>query len=168
MNRLEQYHLEMDKDRLRIPLDLGEWVDRQVLMAWVKAEIETLHWANPELQSYLSAHPDFRPKALLTLLTSAYASGVFESEEIISALKNNSDFEGLWAGPSPNAKEIERFRRQNRALIRWVLVQVLQRAMQSRQFADIRYLAGLRRALTDSATERLDLARHMDRAAQGA
>ena len=59
--------------------------------------------------------------------------------------------------------------RAARALIRWTLVQVLQRAMQSRlQFADIRYLAGLRQALTDSATERLDLARHMDRAAQGA
>jgi hypothetical protein len=166
---LEQYQLEMDKDRLHIPLDLGEWVDRQVLMAWVKAEIDALDWANPALQSYLTEHPDFRPKALLTLLTSAYATGVFESEEMILALKNNADFKDLWRGREPAAKEIERFRRQNRALIRWVLVQVLQQAMQTRlQFADIRYLAGLRQALTDSATERLDLARHMDRAAQGA
>src|SRR5436189_100776 len=86
MNRLEQYQLQMDKDILRIPLDLGEWVDRQVLMTWVQAEIEALDWGNPELETYLKAHPDFRPKALLALLTSAYASGVFESEEMIFAL----------------------------------------------------------------------------------
>ena len=47
----------MDKDILRIPLDLGEWVDRQVLMTWVQAEIEALDWGNPELETYLKAHP---------------------------------------------------------------------------------------------------------------
>ena len=125
MNRLKQFKTEMDRDELRIPLDLGEWVDREVLRAWVREEIEALDWGNPGLDIYLKLHPGFRPKDLLTLLIYAYASGVLESEEIISALKSNVDFKELWAEPWPAAKELERFRRQNRALLRWALVQII-------------------------------------------
>src|SRR5215210_4781586 len=117
-NRLEQLQMQ-DKDRLRIPLDLGEWIDRDVLLAWVREEIATLNWANPELLNYLKAHPDFRPKDLLTLMTYAYAVGILESEEIVSALKIDVNLKQLWPGPGPIAKDIERFRRQNRALLRW-------------------------------------------------
>jgi hypothetical protein len=169
MNRLEQFKTDMDRNELRIPLDLSEWVEREALRAWVREEIEALDWGNPQLEAYLQAHPDFRPKDLLTLLSYAYATGVLESEEIILALKNNTDFKELWAEPWPTAKELERFRRQNRALLRWALVRILKRALQSKwQFGDIRFLAGLRALLVDTAAERLDLARHMDRAAQGA
>ena len=169
MNRLEQFKTGMDRNELRIPLDLGEWVDREVLRAWVREEIEALDWGNPQLEAYLQLHPGFRPRDLLTLLIYAYASGVLESEEIISALKKNCDFKGLWAAPDPTRKEIERFRRQNRVLLRWALVQILKRALQSKwHFGDIRFLAGLRALLAETAAERLDLARHMDRAAQGA
>ena len=169
MNRLEQFETQMDKDKLRIPLDLAEWVDGNVMLAWVRGEIETLNWANPELQKQLQAHRDFRPKELLILMTYAYGRGILESEEIVLARTNNPDFKGLWAGPGPTAKEIERFRRQNRALLRWALVQILNRALISKaQLGDIRHLAGVREALREAASERLDLARHMDRAAQGA
>jgi len=171
-NRLEQFKTHMDRNELRIPLDLGEWVDREVLRAWVREEIEALDWGNPGLETYLQLHRGFRPKDLLRLLIYAYASGVLESEEIISALKSNDDFKELWAEPWPVAKELERFRRQNRALLRWALVQIIKRAVQSKwQLADIRFLAGPAGAgavLTEAATERLDLARHMDRATQGA
>ena len=168
MNRLEELQME-DKDRLRIPLDLGEWIDRDVLMGWVNEEIASLNWANPELINYLKAHPDFRPRALLTLMTYAYAVGILESDEIVSALKIDPNLKQLWPGPGPSAKDIERFRRQNRALLRWSLVQLLKRAVQRKaQLGDIRYLSGLRQALIEFAGEQLDLARHMDRAAQGA
>ena len=168
-NRLEHFDSQMDRDKLRIPLDLGEWVDREVLLAWVREEIETLDWGNPELERYLAAHPDYRPKALLTLMSYAYATGVLESEEMVSALRSNPDFKDLRPDPWLAAKDIERFRRENRALLKWGLVRVLTRALQSQcQLTDLRSLAGVRATLAESAAERLDMARHMDRAAQGA
>lgn len=172
MNRLEQFEpfvMQVDKDELRIPLDLSQWIDRGVLKTWVREEIETLDWANPELETYLKAHPDFRPKALLILMVYAYANGLMESEEIISALTTNADLRQIWAGPGPTTKEIGRFRRENRPLLKWGLVQILKRAIQEKMnLGDIRFPSGLRQALVESAGERLDLARHMDRAAQGA
>ena len=172
-NRLEQFEPFVmqvaDKDELRIPLDLSEWIDRDFLKSWVREEIETLDWANPELEKYLKAHPDFRPKALLSLMVYAYANGLMESEEIISALKTSADLRQIWAGPGPTTKEIGRFRRENRPLLKWGLVQILKRAIQQKlQIGGPRFPVGLRRALIESAGERLDLARHMDRAAQGA
>ena len=168
-NRLEQFVMHVDKDELRIPLDLGEWIDRDLLKGWVTEEVETLDWANPELGKYLKAHPDFRPKALLTLMIYAYANGLLESEEIISALVTNPELRQIWAGPGPTTKEIGRFRRENRPLLKWGLVQILKRAIQQKlQLGDMRFPSGLRQALVESAGERLDLARHMDRAAQGA
>jgi hypothetical protein len=94
---------------------------------------------------------------------------VLETEEIIAALKSIPAFKDLWKEPLPRAKEMERFRRENRGLLKWALVQILRRALQSKwQLADIRLLSGVRTALVEAAGERLDLARHMDRAAQGA
>ena len=129
-NRLEQFDIKMDKDRLRIPLDLSEWVNREVLLAWVREEIEAMDWGNPELVKYLQAHPDFRPKNLLTLLSYAYATGVLESEEIIAALRQRPEFKELRVDAEPRAREMERFRRENRGLLKYVLVQILKRALQ--------------------------------------
>ena len=154
---------------LGIPLNLAEWVDERLLKKWVDEEVGTLDWAHPELLKYLEAHRDYQPRALLTLLIYAYATGVLESEEIVANPMSNSDLRQFWRGPSPGTKEIGRFRRENRALLKWGLVQILKRALQHKlQLGEMRFLSGLRRALIDCAVERLDLARHMDRAAQGA
>jgi hypothetical protein len=172
MNRLEQISVMKEPNRresLGIPLNVAEWVDADLLKVWVVEEVETLDWANLELQEYLKAHPDFRPKDLLCLLIFAYATSLLESEEIVGALQRQDGLSDLWRGPGPTAKEIGKFRRENRGLLKWGLVQILKRAVQHKfHLGEMRFLPGLRQALVDSAIERLDLARHMDRAAQGA
>src|SRR5712691_11207195 len=70
------------QNQLTLPLDLGEWIDKKVLAEWIKEEIESLNWSNPELVAYLSANPAFQPRIMLCVLTYAYATGVFGSEEI--------------------------------------------------------------------------------------
>jgi hypothetical protein len=158
-----------DDEELRIPLDLGEWIDPQSLKGWAVEEVETLDWANAELQKYLRAHPDFRPKDLLRVLIFAYTTGILESDEIVGALQRNEGLRALWNGPGPTAKEIGKFRKENRALLKWGIVQLLKRAVQQKlELGTMRFPSGLRQALVDSAVERLDLARHMDRATQGA
>lgn len=158
-----------EDDHLRIPLDLTEWVEAGSLTAWVAEEVQTLDWENAELKKYLEKHPDFRPRDLLCLLIYAYATATLESEEIVAALASNQELRKFWRGPGPSTKEIGRFRKENRALLKWGIVQLLKRALQEKlQLGNVRLPSGLRQALVDSATERLDFARHMDRAAQGA
>ena len=172
ISRLEQIspmNVVNGREPLAIPLNVAEWVDADLLKTWVMEEVETLEWGNPDLQKYLQAHPDFQPKALLSLLIYAYATGVLESEEIVATLMRTPDLRQLWRGPGPSMKEIGRFRKENRALMKWGIVQLLRRALQHKlNLGETRLPSGLRQALVDSAVERLDLARHMDRAAQGA
>ena len=120
--------------------------------AWVVQEVETLDWANQELQNYLKAHPDFRPKDLLCLLIFAYATSLLESEEIVGSLHGQDGVRDLWKGPGPAAKAIGKFRKENRALLKWGLVQILKRAVQHKfELGDMRFPSGLRQLLVDSA-----------------
>ena len=154
------------ENELRIPLDLRDWIDPVVLKTWVTEEVEALDWKNEKLQKYLQAHPDFRPKELLSVLIFAYATGVMESDEILGALQSNDGLNGLWRGPGPSAKEIGTFRKKNRALLKWGLAEILKRALQQKVgYLESRLPPGLRQVVVDSAVGRLDLARHMDGAA---
>jgi len=75
----------------------------------------------------------------------------------------------IWGEDVPSTRMLDRFRRENRGLLKWVLVQILKRALRARYNLNTSMLpAGLRQHLVDLATERLDLARHMDRAGEGA
>ncbi len=69
-------------EKFSVPLDLTEWIDAQTIRAWVKEEIDTLDWSNPELAKVLALHSNLRPRELLTILGYAYAVGIYESEEI--------------------------------------------------------------------------------------
>ena len=157
------------EQELRIPMDLGEWVEAGSLREWVIEAIETLDWGNQRLQEYLAAHPGFHPKEMLSLQVYAYVTGVFESAEIVSACRYNEHFRALWKGQVPATKELGKFRKENRGLLKWGVAQVLRRAIESYfNLGDQYFPAGLRRRVVVSAVERLDLARQMDRAAQGA
>ena len=67
-------------DAFQVPWDLTDVVEAKQLNAWVREEIGSLNWSNPELVEHLRAHPNYHPRMMLTVLTYAYASGVFESE----------------------------------------------------------------------------------------
>ncbi len=147
-------------DRLDIPWDLSEWVDKPTLLQWIVEDIDTLDWDNTDLVEYLRQHPDYQPKMLLQLLTYAYSTGAFGAQDVELIFYEDKDFQTLGWDRSLTVKSISRFRRENRGLFKWTIYQVLQKAIR-RQFdlGDRLFPAGLKRYLVEKATERLDLAR---------
>jgi len=165
---MTQPQTDTANDELKIPLDLSEWCAKQTLLAWLEDELRTLDWSNPELVAYLSLHPAYQPRMLLSVLTLAYATSVFESNEIVRLCYEDEAFRGLCSGPTPSAVELGRFRRDNRGLLKHLLSQIFRRAVK-KQFGlgEAMLPAGLRQFLSETAAVRLDIARHVDRAAGG-
>jgi len=136
-------------ERLSVPWNIAEWVDTQTVRAWVEEEIATLDWRNPELLTFLRENPNLRARVLLCATEPALRE--------------------MCGDNLPSTRMLERFRRENRGILKWVLVQILKRGLRTRYNLNTSMLpAGLRQYLVDLATERLDVARHMDRAGQGA
>src|SRR5438045_3992533 len=71
---------EMIKEsaELKLPWNLGEWASPEQLSAWAAAVAGSLDWNSPELVLWLRGRPDFHPKAILSILTLAYALGIYE------------------------------------------------------------------------------------------
>lgn len=153
---------------LSIPLDLSQWVPCSQLGEWIKEDVGALNWNNPELLAALRRQPEYEPRPLLQTLVLGYATGVFGAEEIERHCATNPDFRAVRPKFSPRPVELKQFRRENLGLLKWCLVKVITRALTS-QFIErdeIEVLPpGLRRHVVENATERMDLARHMDRSA---
>lgn len=156
-------------ERLSVPWNLTEWIDAQAIRQWVDEEIATLDWNNSELLKLLRENPKLRARELLTALSFAYCTGIYESQEVSELCGSDLILRSICGESLPSTRMLERFRRENRGLLKWVLVQILKRALRSKYSLNTSMLpAGLRQHLVDLATERLDVARHMDRAGQGA
>lgn len=153
------------EEELAIPLDLGNWVSAAQLREWIMTEVARLDWTNAALMELLRRHPDFEPKALLNTMTFAYAIGVFSSDEIVRRCSEEPEFHGVRPKLPPRSAELKRFRKENRGLLKWCLVCVITQALKT-QFLEGQSIetlpAGLRRFVVQNATERLDIARHMD------
>ena len=160
---------ERSDERLSVPWNIAEWVDVAVIRGWVEEEIASLDWQNPELLKFLRENPRFRARVLLTILSYAYCTGVYESEEVSRLCAVDPTLREICSEEFPSTRMLDRFRRENRGLLKWVLVQILKRALRAKHGLNTSILpAGLKQHLVDLATERLDVARHMDRAGQGA
>jgi transposase len=168
-NIMTVFQPEAEAEKLQIPLDLSEWCEKAALLAWTKELVETLEWSNANLVAYLRAHPGYEPKIWLHLLIFAYSTGIFESEEIVRLCHADDTFRSICAGVVPSQRELSIFRRENRGLLKSYLTEILKRALREK-FALGKALlpAGLRQFLVETATVRLDIARHVDRAAGGA
>ena len=155
-------------DRIGWPWDLREWAAQDRLLEWAKAEIETLDWQNAKLVAYLHAHPEYRPKMLLTLLTYAYVTGVYAAEDITDQCYSEETLRRICEQYPPTTPSVMNFRRENRGLLKWCLAQVLKRALRENfALGDSLLPAGLRKYIADAALTRLDLARHLDRSSFG-
>jgi hypothetical protein len=150
-------------EKLEIPFDLSEWVDRCELLAWVEEEVGKLDWDNAELVAELRKDPEFRPRMLLTLLTYGHLTQVFSSDELEERCYRDPVFVSICEAKQPAARELGRFRRENRGLIKILIAPILLRAVCKRfGLGDGLLPAGLKKFVVDNAVERLDLARHMD------
>jgi hypothetical protein len=143
-------------EEFKAPLDLREWVDTWTLAGWIEEEVEQL----AQIESGVAASG---PGMMFRLLTFAYASRVFESDEIIRLSYSDAAFRVLCEGEPPTAQQLRSFRRTHRASLERILARVLLRAIQKRFELEAASLEpGLEEDLLDRATERLNIARHMD------
>jgi Transposase domain (DUF772) len=165
-NRLEspaETRRTPERESVKLPTDLRDWVDAGTLLGWVEEEVGRLNWSHPELVEYLRQNPDYQPKAMLTLLAVAYLTQTYSSEALVKLCHSDPLFESACGGRVPFAEEISSFRRKNRVVIERILSRTFQRA--------IRHRFGLHESvlppelapdLHSLAVERLDIARHMD------
>ena len=153
-------------DRFEVPWDLRRWVKQSELLEWVCEEVSSLDWENPELIEFLRANPAYQPRFLLVLTAYAYGLGVCESGEVVAFYYANAELKSKFPSQNLTAPAVSRFRREHRGLLKWALVQCFKRAL--RQHFGLGHAPippGLRRVLDDAATNRLDIARHVDRSA---
>lgn len=150
-------------EELALPWDLREWFEPAVLRQWIAEEIDSLDWNNPQLVEHLQTRPGFQPKALFSLLVYAYATAAFESDEVHRRYCSEAEYRAIGGQNARwDARTFTRFRRGNRGLLKWALVQIFKRAIRAKR-GDFRLPAGLKRRLIGAAVTRLDLARQLDR-----
>jgi Transposase domain (DUF772) len=150
---------------LGLPWDLSEWAEVMHLCSWVEESVGGLDWKNPELAVWQRAHPDVQPRILLSVLTLAFALGMYDAEEIENACYNQPAFQNLCGKfPPPRAAQLSRFRRENRGLLKYCLFELFKRAFRAR-FETVGSLipAGIRKHLSEASVARLDIARQMGR-----
>lgn len=134
-----------------------------VLDATQSLDLQTL----PKLET---VSPILRPQMMLTLVTYAYASSLYESRDIESAIPTDATIRYICAGSRPDQFAIRNFRRRNREAIRQCLVYVLKQCW-ARKFdrgeADYAgyewFETQLNDQLTAAANERIDAAIMFDR-----
>ena len=154
-------------NRFALPWDMREWAAKPELLAWLDEEIGALDWANPDLVEILKANPSYQPRCWLTLLGYAYAQGICESEEITALYYKEAWLQIRFPNQNVTAAVLKRFRRENRGLIRWCLIELFKRTLREKfELGDTLLPPGLRRYLVDAANAKLDIARDLDRAAK--
>ncbi|MFM1768235.1 MAG: hypothetical protein RJA22_764 [Verrucomicrobiota bacterium] len=150
--------------RFTLPWNLSEWTPKDQLLAWVREEIATLHWDNPELVAILKSRPSWQPRVHLSLLVYAYSIGTCDAQDAADLFHVDPHVRAAFPGAVPAAKSLIRFRIENQGLIRWGLEQVFKRVLRARfELGDGLIPPGLKRILRDSAATRLDAARQLDR-----
>lgn len=161
---LDQQTIESLPD-LNLPWDLREWAEAALLRNWVEEIVGGLDWGNPEFKTWERANPHAQPKIVLTILTLAYAFGMYDAEEIENACFKEPFFQELCSGLSqPRVAQLNQFRKQNRGLLKYCLFEVFKRAFMARfQLKEGFIPAGIRAHLLESSVARLDMARQVSR-----
>ena len=149
---------------LRLPLDLSQWIAPEKLASWAKEETEKVDPQRPEAHEFLRMLPETRPKVMLSLLLYAYATQVFSSEDIVEACHKHPIFRDLCSEKPAFPEELEHFRRKHRILLENLLAEIFVRAVREKYVNIGKLPPGLEYSIFARAVDRLDTARHMDRA----
>lgn len=154
-------------DQFGLPWDITGLAPRELLLQWLDRLLDTIDWANPHVVAFEQKHPEFRPRMFLRLLTYAYATGMFASEDVVEGCYANEILRSICEGDPPTARGIAAFRRENRGLLQWFLAELFKQALRHNlSVGEFLMSPGLKRCLADAATARIDIARHMDRGAR--
>jgi transposase len=116
---------ELQRDP-RIPKDLTKWIESFTL---VRLTLEAVEVGFAEsTPDFRTAKGGYRPKMLLTLLTYAYACGIYGSRDIELAIPHTKALRYLCSGHRPDANTLRQSRKQNRQWLQRTLAELLQRA----------------------------------------
>ncbi|HEY5909406.1 MAG TPA: hypothetical protein VJA21_02250 [Verrucomicrobiae bacterium] len=141
--------------RIAFPLDMGDWVEPATLCLWVEEEVKKLNGAAPAV--------DVRKK-MLAVLSFAYARGVFDSEEILDLCRSDALYRSLCEGVDFSWDDLQSVRHKDRGLLVTLTVRLLTRAVVEKfSVAAASLDPAVKRRLHESAVDRLDNARNMDR-----
>src|SRR6201985_1944085 len=120
--------LYVDIDRrtpMLLPVDLREWVARDVLARLIIDAIEQCDLRRAVTNDRGSGSLQYPPGMMVSLLIYAYAHGVFSSRRIEQLTYENLSVRYLCANTHPDHDTIAKFRRQNGALFKSCFGQVL-------------------------------------------
>ena len=103
-----------------LPADLSGSVGKPTL---IKLCLDSVQGADPVLLAAARKHfLGLRPEMLVTLLTYCYSTGLYDSRDIVSAIRSDPTIRYICAGTRPDWRTLRRFRRYNRDLLRAALV----------------------------------------------
>ncbi len=148
---------------LELPANLRMWFCDAVIACWIEQELNSLEEDRPASRGSLWPDPDSDATRMLSVLVFGYASLVFGSDEIAAACRSDPAFRRLGHDQTFFPDELRSFRRHHRPILELVLAGVFIRAI-TRKFGLTSALLPieLEQDLRQHASERLDLARHMD------
>jgi hypothetical protein len=144
-------------DFVTMPTDLRSWFCVPTILAWIEQEVLQISGASN------AANARKNVSGMLRVLTFAYATQVFASEEIAKECRGNQVFQWLCCGSTPFSQELRSFRRKNRLLLEKILSGLFMRAILHRfGLVAASVPEELRVDLSEHARERLNIARHLD------
>jgi hypothetical protein len=97
--------------------DLSAWVAPETLVNLVLSVVQTTEDAKLRRAGLALGGRTLPPRLMLTLLTYAYAVGLFASQAIADRLGEDPILQYLSCGKRPEAEALRRFRRRNRETI---------------------------------------------------
>ena len=146
-----------------LPLDLRDWANPWQIRTWIEREMNDLDWNSPHLLKIPWRRAMYETNVMVCLLSFAYATLRFSSQEIAEASRSDLTFRAICGGRAPLAHEVRTFRRYGRAVLEHVLAGVFKQALTSRLHIDLNLFSSeIEPDLRDHAANRLDIARQMD------
>src|SRR5688500_11192746 len=109
-----------------VHIDLRQRLGTNKLLRWALEAPQAV--AGAAAETLHARFGDFRPQMMLTLLSFAYASSCYGSEDIERAIESDRTFRYICARVYPDSKAIRRFRRLFRAALDQSLAYVLRQA----------------------------------------
>ena len=153
--KLVGIRMEDQNTNINFPLDLCDWASPETLRFWVQEELK--HVTGSEA-------PAEKQNALIGILAFAYARGIFDSEEIINLCRTDKLYSSLQGGSDFSWEDLLATRHQHRGVLVTLMVRLLTRALVEKGVVSQAALdPALKRRLHESAVDRLDNARNMDR-----
>ena len=113
---------------LMFPPDLRDWIRGDDMVHFILDAVEMLPLVRFRVNSRGSGSEQYPPKMMLSLLIYCYATGTFSSRAIEELTYSHVSVRYLCANTHPDHDTINRFRRENKALLEEFFVKVLELA----------------------------------------